>query len=129
MESWASSLVFCTLLTAFTSISPNSAGMKREPRTIPPARSRYPRERAAGDHVHAGRPAGALLYRDARRAEYDRWQSDHAHANAAGSWICLDHQILSQQPAADHLLADDNRQESLHQLHQPAGENHPANQA
>src|SRR5207244_12412341 len=103
MESWDCSLVFCTLLTVFTSISPNSAGMKREPRTIPPARSRYPRERAAGDHVHVVRPAGALLYRDARRAEYDRWQSDHVHANSAGSWICMNDQILSKEPAENNM--------------------------
>ena len=66
--SWASSSAGCISPTASISTSPSSAGMRREPGTLPPARSCHPREGAAGHHVHAGRLAGALVHRNARRA-------------------------------------------------------------
>src|SRR5262249_12455157 len=71
---WLQSLAVCISLMGFTSISLRRAGMQREPGTISPARSCHSRERAAGDYVHAGRLAGAVLYGAARCPEYDRWQ-------------------------------------------------------
>ena len=100
--------------------------MKREPRTIPPARSRYTRERAAGDYVNACRHAGAFVHRNARRAEYDGWQFDDAHPHIAGGWVRFNYEILSEQSSADDLLVDCCRSKGLHQLHQPAGTDHSA---
>jgi len=103
--------------------------MKREPRTIPPARSRYPRERAAGDYVDAGRYAGALIYRDARCLEHDGWEFNNAYPHATRSGICFGDKIFSEQSAAYDVLVNGSRPQSLHQLHQPAGKNYPAKQA
>jgi hypothetical protein len=103
--------------------------MKREPRTIPPARSRYPRERAAGDYVDARRHTRALVYRNARRPEHDRWESNNAYSHTSGGGIRSGDKIFSKQSAAHNLLPDHRRPQSLHQLHQPAGKNHPAKQA
>jgi len=103
--------------------------MKREPRTIPPARSRYPRERAAGDYVDACRHAGAVVHRDARRVEHDGREFDDAYPHAAGGGIRFDNKIFSEQSAAYDVLVNGAWPQSLHQLHQPAGKNHPAKQA
>src|SRR2546423_714826 len=124
--SWVFSSACCTWRMEYICISPKSAGMKREPRTIPPARSRYTRERAAGDYVHARCFAGAVVHGDARRAEYDRWKFDNAHPHVAGGWLRFDNKIFSKQSAIDDLLVDCGRSESLHQLHQPAGTDHSA---
>src|SRR5690349_24165126 len=129
MESWVFSLASCTWPMESICISLNLAGMKREPRTIPPARSRYPRERAAGDYVDARRHAGAVVHGDARRVEHDGWEFDNAYPNAAGGGIYFGDEIFSEQSAAYDVLVNCGRPQSLHQLHQPAGKNHPAKQA
>src|SRR4029077_94938 len=121
MESWALSSACCTWRMECICISPNSAGMKREPRTIPPARSRYPRERAAGDYVDARRYAGALVYGNARCVEHDGWKFDDAHSHAAGGGVRFDNEILSQQSAAYDVLVNCRRSKSFHELHQSAG--------
>ena len=100
--------------------------MKREPRTIPPARSRYTRERAAGDYVDARRFAGAFVHGDAQRAEYDGWKFDDAYPHAPGIGVRFDNEIFSEQSAAYDVLVDCGWPQSLHQLHQPAGKNNPA---
>lgn len=100
--------------------------MKREPRTIPPARSCYSRERAAGDYVHARCHAGAVVHGNARRVEYDGRQFDDAHPDASGGGVRFHHEIFSEQSAANDVLANTRWSESFHQLHQPAGTNHPA---
>src|SRR5882724_8657142 len=99
MESWVFSSACSIWRTEFICISPKSAGMKREPRTIPPARSRYTRERAAGDYVDAGCFAGAVLHGNARRAEHDRREFDNAHPHVAGGRLRFDNEIFSEQSA------------------------------
>src|SRR5215831_5050264 len=101
MELWEFSSACCTWRMESICISPKSAGMKREPRTIPPARSRYPRERAAGDHVHVGRFVRAVVYRDAGCAEYDGREFNDAHPHVAGSGISFGDEIFSEQSATD----------------------------
>src|SRR6516162_1105935 len=101
MELWEFSSACCTWRMEFTCISPKSAGMKREPRTIPPARSRYTRERAAGDHVDAGRILGVVVYRDAGCAEYDGREFDDAPPHVAGSGISFGDEIFSKQSSTD----------------------------
>ncbi len=72
----------CTLL--------NSAGMRREPETLPPARPCYSREGAVADHVAAGCRAGAFLYRIARHVENDRRKFEPAHKDPSrgGFYFC-----------------------------------------
>src|SRR2546426_5845215 len=114
---------------AFISTSPKSAGMKREPGTIPAARSCYPRERTAGNHVNACRHARTVVYRDARCPQHDGWQSNHAHPHLAGSRLHLNLQVLPEQSSAHYVLAHALWQESVYGLHQSPGANHSAEQA
>src|SRR6266498_1561523 len=126
MESWGGSLERCTWRLECICISPKSAGMKRESRTIPPARSRYTRERAAGNYVHARRHTRAVVYRNARRLEHDGRKFDDAHPHLAGSRIRFGDEIFPEQSAVDDMFPYPGRSESFHQLHQSAGTNHPA---
>src|SRR5260370_13564456 len=128
MESWVSFSVSFIWPTAFTFILLNSERMRREPGTIYSARSRDPVARAVGDYVNASRLTGVVLYRHAGYAQHDRRKSYDPYPHFAGSRLCFNHQILSQQSPANHLLADPGRSESIYQLHQSAGTNHPANQ-
>src|SRR6266478_7560374 len=128
MESWVSFSGASTWPTGFTSILQSSERMRREPGTISPARSRDPRERAAGDNVDAGRLAGAFIYGHEGCAQHDGRKSYYAYPDFAGSRLRLDHKIISQQSSSNHLLADRGRSESIYQLHQSAGANRPANQ-
>src|SRR5579883_641910 len=113
---------------AFIFISPNSAGMKREPRSLSPTRPGYPRERAPGNHVDARGVSASFLHGNARYAPHDGWKSHHSYPYAAGGRVRFGYQIVSKQPALNDLLTDSFRQKSFHELHQPAGENRPAHQ-
>src|SRR6516162_3393464 len=123
---WAFFSACCTWHMAFTFISPISAGMKREPRTVPSAGSRDPRERAPRNHVDAGSLACPVVHGDARRAGDDGRKSYDAHPHAPGSRLHLGDQIISEQSATDNLFADCDRQEGFYFVYQPAGENHSA---
>ena len=100
--------------------------MKREPRTVPPARSRNTRERATGDYVDAGRHTGAVIYGDARCVEHDGRKFDDAYPDAAGGGVCVDHEIVSEQSATDDVFLDGTRAKSVCQLHQSAGADYSA---
>ena len=113
---------------AFISFLPNRAGMKREPRNFFSARSRHSREGADGHYVDAGRVEGTVIYRNAPGAEYDRRKSYHAYSDIAGGWLYFGNQILSKPPAAHDLFIDGGGAEGLYNLHQFAGNHHPAEQ-
>src|ERR1043165_3408586 len=121
MGSWGFFLGPCTWLTGYICISPSSAGMKRESTSLFTARSRYTRERAAGDYVDAGRRARVVVYRTARRPSNDRRESYHPYTHLAGGGVCFSDEIFSKQSAAHHLFANTRRKEGVHELHQFAG--------
>lgn len=91
--------------------------MRREPGTIPPARSSDTREGPTANHVVAGGESGNVFYGNPGHLADDRWEPERSSADPSGGGIRGRDEDVPERAAAHDLRVDGGGQESVRAVH------------